>query len=303
MDCNFSELISFLSKSKLHELDLGDCGTVSIVFTLCARVSLLWRMAATLHAKINRRKLDKLNIIKIWLLFASIIFVIFSSTFNVRLFTRLILPIILQSFVTVKRFWTHQFLWLSGSPGFSWVIVHSPSLWFFFNFSPCFRALTTRQHPLLYAVFRWGCDCLRAKSQAPLRYSSLNSYCTSISNLNSWITIISNAFSLFMYSVLLHRWCFPFSGTHMDIQVSFAPPSFNCLIIFSLKLWNSQVEINEAWKVKAAPDPTVLPKGKSHAKSVIVFLFFFSFFSLFSLFDEASQAYVHWDSASKLRAE
>ncbi|XP_075668054.1 sister chromatid cohesion 1 protein 1 [Castanea sativa] len=32
------------------------------------------------------------------------------------------------------------------------------------------------------------------------------------------------------------------------------------------------VEINEAWKVKAAPDPTVLPKGKSHAKKEAVTL-------------------------------
>jgi hypothetical protein len=38
MDCNLSELISFLSKSKLHELDLGDCGVeISLIFTLCAR--------------------------------------------------------------------------------------------------------------------------------------------------------------------------------------------------------------------------------------------------------------------------
>lgn len=27
-----------------------------------------------------------------------------------------------------------------------------------------------------------------------------------------------------------------------------------------------QVQINEAWKVKAATDPTLLPKGKSQAK-------------------------------------
>lgn len=27
-----------------------------------------------------------------------------------------------------------------------------------------------------------------------------------------------------------------------------------------------QAEVNEAWKVKASPDPTVLPKGKSQAK-------------------------------------
>ncbi|KAJ7959615.1 sister chromatid cohesion 1 protein 1 [Quillaja saponaria] len=27
-----------------------------------------------------------------------------------------------------------------------------------------------------------------------------------------------------------------------------------------------QIEINEAWKVKAVPDPTLLPKGKTHAK-------------------------------------
>ncbi|CAK9135820.1 unnamed protein product [Ilex paraguariensis] len=33
------------------------------------------------------------------------------------------------------------------------------------------------------------------------------------------------------------------------------------------------VEINEAWKVKAAPDPTVLPKGKSQAKSVSLTLY------------------------------
>ncbi|XP_065633160.1 sister chromatid cohesion 1 protein 1 [Quercus suber] len=32
------------------------------------------------------------------------------------------------------------------------------------------------------------------------------------------------------------------------------------------------VEINEAWKVKAPPDPTVLPKGKSHAKKEAVTL-------------------------------
>lgn len=97
-----------------------------------------------------------------------------------------------------------------------------------------------------------------------------------------------------MYSVLLHRWCFPFSGTHMDIQVSFAPPFFNFLIIFSLKLWCSQVEINEAWKVKAAPDPTVLPKGKSHAKSVTVFLFDFFFFHYFLSLIKLHKAYVHW---------
>lgn len=190
MGCNFSELISFLSKSKLHELDLGECGVeISLVFTLCARVSLLWRMAATLHAKINRRKLDKLNIIKIWLLFTNTIFVNFSSTFNVRVFTRLIFPIILQSFITVKRFWIHQFLWLSGSPGFSWVIVHSLSLIFlqFQSLFPC-----THRHPLLYEGFRWGCDCLRAESQAPLRYSSLNSYFTLIWNLNSTTQFLKN---------------------------------------------------------------------------------------------------------------
>ncbi|KAL0540001.1 hypothetical protein IC582_024227 [Cucumis melo] len=32
------------------------------------------------------------------------------------------------------------------------------------------------------------------------------------------------------------------------------------------------IEINEAWKVKAAPEPTALPKGKSLAKSVSTFL-------------------------------
>ncbi|KAM4104202.1 hypothetical protein ACJW30_06G139100 [Castanea mollissima] len=37
-------------------------------------------------------------------------------------------------------------------------------------------------------------------------------------------------------------------------------------------VYERKVEINEAWKVKAAPDPTVLPKGKSHAKKEAVTL-------------------------------
>lgn len=46
----------------------------------------------------------------------------------------------------------------------------------------------------------------------------------------------------------------------------------NMLISFVFWNWFSQVEINEAWKVKAAPEPTVIPKGKSLAKSVTTFL-------------------------------
>ena len=42
--------------------------------------------------------------------------------FNVLLFSLLNFPILLQTF-TAKRFWIHQFLWLSDSPEFSWVIV------------------------------------------------------------------------------------------------------------------------------------------------------------------------------------
>ncbi|KAF3433361.1 hypothetical protein FNV43_RR24463 [Rhamnella rubrinervis] len=34
-------------------------------------------------------------------------------------------------------------------------------------------------------------------------------------------------------------------------------------------VYERKIEINEAWKVKAAPDPTVLPKGKSQAKSAL----------------------------------
>lgn len=46
------------------------------------------------------------------------------------------------------------------------------------------------------------------------------------------------------------------------------------IMLFSFVFRNgfSQVEINEAWKVKAAPEPTVIPKGKSLAKSVTPFL-------------------------------
>lgn len=49
--------------------------------------------------------------------------------FNVLLFSLLNFPILLQTF-TAKRFWIHQFLWLSDSPEFSWVIL-SLSLCFF----------------------------------------------------------------------------------------------------------------------------------------------------------------------------
>lgn len=91
-------------------------------------------MAATMHAKINRKKLDKLNIIKIWLLYLiSILISLIFYYFNVLLFSLLNFPILLQTF-TAKRFWIHQFLWLSDSPEFSWVIVSvsvSLSLYFY----------------------------------------------------------------------------------------------------------------------------------------------------------------------------
>ncbi|KAF3976793.1 hypothetical protein CMV_000048 [Castanea mollissima] len=44
------------------------------------------------------------------------------------------------------------------------------------------------------------------------------------------------------------------------------------LLCFTDDVTRLLVEINEAWKVKAAPDPTVLPKGKSHAKKEAVTL-------------------------------
>ena len=92
--------------------------------------------------------------------------------FNVLLFSLLNFSMLLQTF-TAKRFWIHQFLWLSDSPEFSWVIVSlSLSLSLFLSLFPC-----THREPLFHFILRWRCDCLRAKSQAPLRYY-LNPYFT-----------------------------------------------------------------------------------------------------------------------------
>lgn len=100
----------------------------------------------------------------------NLIFILISLIFyyNVLLFSLLNFPILLQTF-TAKRFWIHQFLWLSDSPEFSWVILSlSLSLFFFFNLR---LSLSLSQRASLSFILRWRCDCLRAKSQTPLWYS------------------------------------------------------------------------------------------------------------------------------------
>ncbi|KAK7847408.1 sister chromatid cohesion 1 protein 1 [Quercus suber] len=59
------------------------------------------------------------------------------------------------------------------------------------------------------------------------------------------------------------------SGILMETVIS---NSVCALLCFTDDVTRLLVEINEAWKVKAPPDPTVLPKGKSHAKKEAVTL-------------------------------
>jgi hypothetical protein len=122
-------------------------------------------MAATMHAKINRRKLDKLNIIKIWLLFNTyFIFHRFSSTSNnALLFSLLNFPV----FFNLLQRRNFESISSNGSQTLRDSHGSSSTLSLFFLQSlPC-----THRNPLFHVILRRSCDCLRAKSKTPLRYS------------------------------------------------------------------------------------------------------------------------------------
>jgi hypothetical protein len=95
-----------------------------------------WRMAATMHAKINRRKLNKLNIIKIW--YRKFVITFFLSNRCLLIIDYFLLIVIRCRFLllfTVKRFWIQRFLWLWDFLEFSWVRTFTLfflSIWYFF---------------------------------------------------------------------------------------------------------------------------------------------------------------------------
>jgi hypothetical protein len=97
---------------------------------------LWWRMAATMHAKINRRKLNKLNIIKIW--YRKFVITFFHSNRCLLIIDYFLLIVIRCRFLllfTVKRFWIQRFLWLWDFLEFSWVRTFTLfflSIWYFF---------------------------------------------------------------------------------------------------------------------------------------------------------------------------
>ena len=77
------------------------------------------------------------------------------------------------------------------------------------------------------------------------------------------------SYLFFNFTLFSRRGRDPFSGissTLINISYEFCFVFFTFLCISFL--WVKKVEINEAWKVKTAPDPTLLPKSKSKAKLV-----------------------------------
>lgn len=231
-------------------------------------------MAATMHAKINRKKLNKLNIIQIWLfLFLSCLLL-----FLLKLFINSIIYLceVNGNFLcSVCLQWTDfeslcsngtQALWNSNG----YFLLFSLS----FEFDFCL-IVTVIEYVLLLYLLRWSCDCLRAKSETPLWWPPipcLTHIWSSISSFNIWVNNVN--------CVFLCRWCNPFAGTCTNCYIEngiyslffLFPFPVSALNMFTDNFFVSKVEINEAWKVKSAPDPTVLPKGKSQAKFVIVSL-------------------------------
>lgn len=86
----------------------GDYCAFTIFFFPCAR------MAATMHAKMNRRNLDQINLIRIWL---SLLLSSFLALGKFQFYWYWIfVP------MTVKKFWIHQYQWRSGFLEFLWVL-------------------------------------------------------------------------------------------------------------------------------------------------------------------------------------
>lgn len=191
----------------------------------------LWRMAATMHAKINRRKLDKLNIIKIWWVNETI-HSVYNGTFESVDFS--------------------EFVWII----FCSEEILNPSV-----------PMALRLSGILMGKALFEPLCL-----LQFLFSLLIDFSLSLSLLFSGGVVIvyerkvKLLYGKILLSILIQN-CFQFLLRKLICVF--------CVFVFNVLLCTDDVtrllvEMNKVWKVKAAlaPDPTVLPKGKSHAKLV-----------------------------------